>query len=173
MMRHAMAEEERQDVELVHPNRDKAAVKATKAIVILLLLASVALMVIISIGGWNTMEGAKPVLIGYILVYLVMAVLTLRWNRGALPLAAALGIILLIFAAIAGPQWFSRDKTGFTNPPLNEDVLGLLTLLLVPVELLLIAFAMRGFTQDWHVEIERPRGEGRRRDDDAAYAPGD
>ena len=175
-----MAEEERQDVELVHPNRDKAVVKATKAIVILLLLASAALMIIIALGGWNTMEGAKPVLVGYILVYLLLAFLTLRWNRGALPLAAALAIILLIFAAIAGPQWFSRDKTGFTNPPLNEDVLGLLTLLLVPVQLLLIGFAMRGFGQDWHVEIERrpgedPRdGEGRGRSGgDAAYAPGD
>jgi len=174
-MRHAMAEEERQDVELVHPNRDKAVVKATKAIVILLLLASAGLMIIIAAGGWNTLEGAKPVLVAYILVYFILAVLTLRWNRGALPLAAALAIILLIFAAIAGPQWFTRDKTGFTNPPLNEDVLGLLTLLLVPVQLLLIGFAMRGFGQDWHVEIERRADDGRpgRSGGDAAYAAGD
>ena len=30
----------------------------------------------------------------------------------------------------------------------------------VPVQFLLIAFAMRGFSQDWHVEVERPRGTG-------------
>jgi hypothetical protein len=30
------------------------------------------------------------------------------------------------------------------------------TLLLIPVQLLLIAFAMRGFQQNWNVEIERP-----------------
>ena len=38
--------------------------------------------------------------------------------------AAALAIILLIFAAVAGPAWFERDKTGFTSPALDEGVLG-------------------------------------------------
>jgi hypothetical protein len=83
----------------------------------------------------------------------------LRWNRGVLPLAAALAIILGIFAAIAGPQWFERDKSGFTNPALDADFLGLLTLLVVPVQVLLIAFSMRGFQQAWNVEVERPRTE--------------
>jgi len=31
-----------------------------------------------------------------------------------------------------------------------------LTFILVPVQLLLIAFAMRGFQQAWNVEVERP-----------------
>ena len=144
-----------------HPNRDKASSKATKAIVILLLLASVALMLIVCIGGWPALEGAKAILIAYMAIYLIIAYYTARWNRGVLPLAAAFAIILLIFAAIAGPEWFSRDKSGFTSPPLDESILGLITLLLIPVEFLLIAFAMRGFQQEWNVEIERP-ADGRR-----------
>ena len=149
------------DVIIEHPNREKASSKATRATVILLLLASIALMLIVAFGGWNTLEGAKPMLIAWCVIYLVLAYYCARWNRGVLPLAAALAIILLIFAAISGPEWFARDKTGFTNPTLDESVLGLVTLLLVPVQFLLIAFAMRGFTQDWHVEVERPVGGDR------------
>jgi presenilin-like A22 family membrane protease len=127
--------------------------------VILLLFVSVALMVIISIGGWSTIEGAKMVQIAYIIIYLVMAYYISRWNRGVLPVASALAIILLIFAAVAGPEWFTRDKEGFAQDRLDSSLLGLLTLLLVPVQALLIAFAMRGFTQNWHVELEVPVGQ--------------
>jgi hypothetical protein len=172
IIRHAMAAEERDDVIIEHPNRDKASSKATKSIVILLLLASAGLMAIVAIGGWDALEGAKAILIAYIAVYVVMAYYTARWNRGVLPLAAAFGIILAIFAAIAGPQWFARDKTGFEDPALNESVLGLVTWLIVPVQVLLIAFAMRAFQQNWHVEVERPaHGGGYRADDDFGTAP--
>jgi hypothetical protein len=151
-----MARGERSDVVIDHPNRDKPAVKATKATVILLLLASVALMAIVTVGGWDALAGAKGPLLAYIAVYLVIAYYAGRWNRGTLPLASALAIILLIFAAIAGPEWFRRDGGGYTDPALDSGLLGLITLLLIPVELLLIAFSMRGFSQDWHVEVERP-----------------
>jgi protein-S-isoprenylcysteine O-methyltransferase Ste14 len=150
------------DVVIEHPNRDKAASKATKAVVVLLLLVSVGLMLIVTVGGWDVLEGAKALQIGYMLVYLIMAYYVARWNRGVLPVAAALGIILLIFAAVATPEWFSRDKEGFSNPTINEDVLGLITALLIPVQVLLIAFAMRGFAQAWNVEVERhPDGSTR------------
>src|SRR3954462_4883775 len=99
-------------VRLHHPNREKNANKVTKAVVVLLLLVSIALMLIVTIGGWTKLEGAKPGQIGYILVYAVLAFYISRWNRGALPLPAALAILLGIFAAIAGPGWFERDKTG-------------------------------------------------------------
>ncbi|HEY3020971.1 MAG TPA: hypothetical protein VGJ32_12305 [Solirubrobacteraceae bacterium] len=166
-----MADEQPRDVILEHPNREKASSKATKAIVILLLLASVGLMLVVCVGGWKALEGAKAILIAYMAIYLILAFYCARWNRGVLPLAAAFAIILLIFAAIAGPEWFARDKNGFTNPTLDESILGLITLLLIPVEFLLIAFAMRGFSQDWHVEVERP-AEGRARyDEDDDYGP--
>lgn len=160
MIRHMPREEPPRDVIIEHPNRRKPSVRMTKALVILLLLVSAGLMAIVCVGGWSALEGAKAILVGYILVYLVLAYYCARWTRGTLPLAAALAIILLIFAAIAGPEWFARDKPGYVDPALSSSVLGLVTLLLVPVEFLLIAFAMRGFRQDWHVEIERPRGAG-------------
>ena len=142
-------------VTIEHPNRDKASSKATRATVILLLLVSAALVLIVTVGGWSALEGAKAVEIGYIAVYLVIAFYVARWNRGVLPLAAALAIILLIFAAVAAPAWFDRDKTGFTDPALSSDLLGLITVLIVPVQVLLIAFAMQAFAQQWNVEVER------------------
>jgi protein-S-isoprenylcysteine O-methyltransferase Ste14 len=148
--------EAREGYVIEHPNREKASSKATKAIVILLLLASTALMVIVTIGGWEALVGAKVVQISYILLYIGMAYLVLRWNRGILPVAAALAIILLIFAAVSAPEWFDRDKAGFNDPTLDESILGLLTFILVPVQILLIGFAMRGFQQAWNVEVEKP-----------------
>jgi FtsH-binding integral membrane protein len=146
---------EENDVVIEHPNRDKAASKATKAVVLLLLLVSVALMLVVTVGGWSTLQGAKPVQIGYIAVYLIIAFYVARWNRGVLPVAAALAILLAIFAAVAVPGWFDRDSPGFAQPAIDASVLGLVTALIIPVQILLIAFAMRGFTQAWNVEVER------------------
>jgi hypothetical protein len=146
---------EENDVVIEHPNRQKAANKATKAVVLLLLLVSVALMLVVTIGGWSVLEGAKPVQIGYILIYLIMAFYVGRWNRGVLPVAAALAILLAIFAAVAVPGWFDRDAAGFAQPAIDAGVLGLVTAIIIPVQILLVAFAMRGFTQAWNVEVER------------------
>ena len=146
--------DENGDVRIEHPNRKKASSKVTRAIVFVLLIASAALLAIITWGGWDTLEGAKALQIAYILLYLVMAFFVLRWSRGVLPVASALAIIILIFAAVSGPQWFDRDKEGFTNPTLDEGILGLLTFIMVPLQVLLIAFAMRGFQQAWNVEVE-------------------
>jgi hypothetical protein len=81
----------------------------------------------------------------------------MNWNRGVLPVAAALAILFAVIAAVAAPAWFARDKTGFDDPALEASILGLLTAILVPVQLLLIAFAMRGFAQKWNVEVEVAR----------------
>jgi len=150
--------EGRTEVIITHPNRDKPVVQATRATVVLLLLASAGLVLIVTIGGWSVMEGAKPIQLAYVLVYLTMAFYAARWNRGVLPVAAALAVLLAIFALVAGPAWFNRDKSGFEQPALNAGLLGLLTLLIVPVQMLLVAFAMRGFKQGWNVELERRTG---------------
>lgn len=140
---------------VTHPNRDKPVVQATRATVVLLLLASAALVLIVTVGGWSVLESAKPVEIAYVLIYLTLAFFALRWNRGVLPVAAVLAVLLLIFALVAGPGWFARDKSGFAQPALGASLLGVLTLLIVPVQMLLVAFAMRGFQQGWNVELER------------------
>jgi presenilin-like A22 family membrane protease len=140
---------------ITHPNRDKPVVQATRATVIVLLLASAALVLIVTIGGWGVLQGMVPVQILYVIVYVTLAFYAGRWNRGVLPVAAALAVLLAIFALVAGPGWFDRDKTGFEQPSIDAGVLGLLTLLIVPLQILLVAFAMRGFQQGWNVELER------------------
>jgi hypothetical protein len=142
------------DTVLLHPNRDKAESKATRAAVILLLVVSAVLIAVVTLGGWSELQGAQAVSFGYIVVYLAMAYFVNRWNRGVLPVAAALAILFAVVAAVAGPAWFERDKAGFNDPALEPSILGLLTIILVPVQLLLIAFAMRGFQQQWNVEVE-------------------
>ena len=139
-----------------HPNRDKTASRVTRAVVVVLLVVSAAIVAIVTVGGWATLEGAKAMQLAYIALYVLGAVLIARWKRGLLPVAGALAAVLLIFAAVSGPQWLVRDRPGFSDPLLDESVLAVLTLALVPLQLLLIAFAMRGFRRKWHVEVERP-----------------
>jgi lysylphosphatidylglycerol synthetase-like protein (DUF2156 family) len=158
-----MADGASDDLVIHHPNREKGGSKATKAGTILLLLASAALIAIVTIGGWNDLEGAQVISIFFIIVFALMAFFVARWNRGVLPLAAAFAIVLLVFAAIAAPGWFDRDSSGYDNPGLPPGLLGLLTVILIPLEFLLIVFAMRGFSQKWNVEIEMTREEYNRR----------
>jgi hypothetical protein len=160
---------------VIYPNRDKVGNKATKSIVVLILLISVALMLIVTIGGWSKLQGLTPLNFAWCIVYLFFAFYVSRWARGLLPIAAALAILLLIIALIAGlgasgTSWFDRDHSGFGGAHmlfggagLSPDTLGLCTLLLAPVQVLLIIFAMQGFAQGWNVEVEVPIEEAERR----------
>ena len=76
------------------------------------------------------------------------------WKRGVLPLAAALATLLAIFAAISAPQWLARDKPGFISPTLDNEFLGLVTLLILVLQLLMIVAALVAFRQEWSVELE-------------------
>jgi presenilin-like A22 family membrane protease len=140
---------------VTHPNRHKPAVRTTRTAVILLLITSAVLILIITIGGWKVLQGAWIVQVGYIVIYALLAYFAGRWNRGVLPVAAVLAVLLAVFALVAGPAWLARDKYGFAQPALNAGLLGLLTLLIVPLQVLLTVFAMRGFSQGWNVELER------------------
>ena len=150
-----MADQRRDDVRLEYPNREKASSKSVKAVVVLLILVSAALMTIVTVGGWDALQGAKAVQVAYILIYLLIAYYIARWRSGMLPVIAALAIIMLIFAAVSAPEWFARDKDGFEDPALEAGILGMITILIIPVQVLLIGFAMSGFRQNWHVEVER------------------
>ena len=145
--------------ELWRPNRERAEAKSARALVVFLLLVAAGIMFIITFGGWERLEGGQIFAIGYIVLYLLFAFLVARWNRGVLPVASALAIILAIFAGIAAPAWFDRAKDGLDSPVLPEELLGLLTLLLVPLQVILIAVSMVAFNQNWHVEEERPIGD--------------
>jgi hypothetical protein len=142
------------ETRLEHPNQEKAESKATRAAVVLLLVTSAALVAIITLGGFSELQGMLPLAVAYVIIFLVIAFFVMRWNRGVLPVAAAAAILLAVFAAVAAPAWFARDKTGFDTPALEPSILGLLTVILIPVSVLLIAFALRGFQQQWNVEVE-------------------
>jgi lysylphosphatidylglycerol synthetase-like protein (DUF2156 family) len=161
---------------VVYPNREKSGSQVTKAIVALIMLVSVALMLIVTIGGWSKLQGLKPVNFVWIIAYLIMAFyIFTRWARGLLPITAGMAILLLMMAVIAGvgaagTSWFDRNNSGFAGAQslfggggLPPDLLGLLTLLIAPVQVLLIFFAMLGFSQGWNVEVEVPIEEARRR----------
>jgi hypothetical protein len=131
--------------------------------VILLLLASAGLVLVVTIGGWGQLQGAQMVSIAYIIIYVTIAYFVGRWNRGTLPVAAGLAVLLLVVAAIAGPAWFDREGDGYEGSTLPAGVLGVLTLVIVPVQFLLILVAMQGFNQKWNVEVEVTQDEYERR----------
>src|SRR5215213_2738283 len=145
--------------ELWRPNREKPEAKSTKALVVFLLLVTAALTLVITLGGWSRLEGGKIFALLYVVLFVLFAYLVARWSRGVLPVVSALAIILAIFAGISAPAWFDRSKPGLSGPALPDDLLGLLCLVLVPVQVILIAVAMVAFNQEWHVEEERPIGD--------------
>jgi hypothetical protein len=157
---------------VIYPNRRRAASHAVKAIVVLLLVISAGLMLTVTIGGWSELQGLAPLDFIWAAAYLVIAYYVWRrWARGLLPISAGLGVLLLMDSLVAGlglsgTSWFTRTDFGYAHaralfggPGLGGDVLGTLTLLLVPIQILLIFFAMRGFQQAWNVEVEVPEEE--------------
>src|SRR5579884_3985872 len=106
---------------VVFPNREKAASKLMKAVVALILLVSVALLLIVTIGGWSQLEGMKPINFFLCIAYLIIAFyIFVRWARGMLPIAAGLAILLLMIAVVAGvglsgTSWFDRGHAGFAQ----------------------------------------------------------
>lgn len=150
----------REGYELWHPNREKAESTTTKAIVAFVLLISAALLVIITLGGWERLQSTSVGLMTLLWagLYVLFAFLVARWNRGVLPVASAMAILMAIFAAVAADGWFARAKPGLDDPALPPDLLGVLTIVVIPVQLLLIVVAMIGFNQAWNVEEERPIG---------------
>ncbi len=144
-----------------HPNREKSSSQVTKAFVALLLVASAVLVAIVTIGGWNALQGAQIVSVLYIIVYLVMAYFVMKLEpRGVLPLAAALAVGLAVFAAIAAPGWFDRAHPNYADPALPPRLLGLLTILTGIVQVILIIASMIGFQQKWNIEVEESVDDG-------------
>jgi hypothetical protein len=165
--------ETRPGYELWRPNREKASSVTTKAVMVLLLLATAGVCLLITIGGWSLLQGGAAmgvVCLVFVILYLVFAFRVAVWSRGVLPVAAALSILLLIFAAVGADSWYARDKSGFDTALLPDTLIGTLLILLIPLQIVVIVVAMISFNQDWHVEEERPVGSG---DDYGAEPPPD
>lgn len=157
--------------ELWRPNREKAESVTAKFVIAFLMAATAAIAALITITGFSLLRGGGGmgiVCIIYALLYAFFAYRVARWSRGILPLAAALSMILAIFCAVGAGSWFARDKAGFSHALLPVSMIGLLVVILGLLQLVLIAAALYGFNQEWHVEEERPIGSG---EDYGAGAP--
>lgn len=150
---------------VTHPNRDKPEAHTARLSVIALLAVSILLMVVILAGGWSVLEGMLAVSFAYAIVYGVLIWRVSDWARGPLVVGAALATILAIFCAIAVPTWADREGSGYSQPGfilggdgLSSGLLGLLTMLLLLVQLLLIGASLWAFRQEWQVEVETPGG---------------
>jgi hypothetical protein len=165
--------EVRPGYELWHPNREKPEVIATKFVIVVLMLATAGISALITITGFSLLTGGTGMgIVCFIFagLYALFAYRVARWSRGVLPVAASLSMILAIFCAAGADSWFARDKAGFADASIPVPLIGLLIVILVLLQVLLIAAALYGFTQDWHVEEERPIGSG---EDYGAGAPQD
>jgi hypothetical protein len=163
--------EVRPGYELWHPNREKAEVVTTKFVIALLMLATAVIAALITIGGFSLLSGGGGmgiVCMIFALLYAFFAFLVVRWSRGILPVAASLSMILAIFCAVGADSWFARDKAGFDEALIPVPLIGLLVVIMLLLQIVLIAACFYGFSQDWHVEEERPIGSG---EDYGAGAP--
>jgi hypothetical protein len=157
--------------ELWHPNREKADVIATRVAIAFLMLATAVVALLITIGGFSLLSGGGGMgvlCLIFAVLYAFFAFLVMRWSRGILPVAASLSTILAIFCAVGANSWFARDKSGFDEALLPSSLIGLLVVVLLLLQIVLVVACFYGFSQDWHVEEERPLGSG---EDYGAGAP--
>jgi hypothetical protein len=165
--------EVRPGYELWHPNRGKPEVTATRIVIILLMLSTAAIAALVTITGFSLLGGGTTMGIAcliYAALYVLFAYRVSRWSRGVLMVAAPLSTILAIFCAAGANSWFARDKAGFEEALIPVTVIGLLVVILILIQVLLIAAAFYGFSQEWNVEEERLIGSA---EDYGAGAPQD
>jgi hypothetical protein len=167
--------EARPGYELWRPNREKTESQTTRFLAIVLLVVSAVLMLLVTLGGWDVLVGGTTygiIALVMVAVYVLMAVMIWRWSRGALSLTMALSVLFGILCAVGADSWFARDKAYFSEPALSSDLIGLLVLLLIPVQIALLIVCALAFNQEWHVEEERPIGSGGSGGGDDQVEPG-
>jgi presenilin-like A22 family membrane protease len=164
--------EVRPGYELWRPNREKSESVTTKFVIAFLLAATALIAALITITGFSLLSGGGSmgiICMIFALLYALFAYLVaVRWSRGILPVAAALSMILAILCAVGADSWFARDKAGFDEAMLPSSLIGLLVVILALLQIIVVAAALYGFNQNWHVEEERPIGSG---EDYGAGAP--
>jgi hypothetical protein len=155
--------EVRPGYELWRPNREKAESITTKFVLAFLLAVTAAIAALITITGFSLLIGGSGmgiICLIYAALYAFFAFLVARWNRGILPVVAALSTILAIFCATGAESWFARDKTGFDEGLISSSAIGLLVIVLLLLQVVVVAVSLYAFNQNWHVEEERPIGSG-------------
>ena len=158
-----MVGEARPGYELWRPNRAKASSQLTRFLLMLLLIVSIALMLLVVLGGWSLLTGGSMwgvISLIIVFVYVILTVMVGRWSRGAVTLSVAIAVLMLIFSSIGFESWFARDKADFAEAALPSDLIGLLVFLMIPVQIAVAVVASIAIRQEWHVEEERPIGSG-------------
>ncbi len=141
----------------------------------LLLIASIALMLLVVLGGWSLLTGGATwgvISLLIVLIYVILTIMVGRWSRGAVTLSVVFAVLMLIFSSIGFESWFARDKADFAEAALPSDLVGLLVFLMIPVQIALGIVASIAVKQEWHVEEERPIGSGGGSSDAAAETSG-
>lgn len=147
--------QEASSARLRHPNRERASAKATKTVIALLLVSSAVLITVALVGGWTAQTGARWMTLAYVIIYALIAYFVFfQWKRGVLALSAGLAFIFAAMTAPGLPGWFERTKDGYATSLLPAEILGLLTVLIVVLQVLLVAASILGFQQGWDVEVE-------------------
>lgn len=156
---------------VIHPNRSRVSSHLMKALVVMILLLSAAMILAITLGGWDRLDGMTPVSIAWCLADLAIAYYVWRWARGLLPIAAALAVLLLVPVAVSlsgvdgGTTWSEHGAAGFGQihslfgQTVSPQLLSLLTIGLIPVQLALIAACVAAFMQNWQLELEVAESE--------------
>lgn len=155
--------EVRPGYELWRPNREKAESITTKFVLAFLLAATAVIAAFVTIAGFSLLTGGGGmgiICFIYAALYAFFAFLVARWNRGILPVAAALSTILAIFCATGAESWFARDKTGLDAGLISSSAIGLLVIVLLLLQVVVVAVCLYAFNQNWHVEEERLIGSG-------------
>ncbi|MDO9355111.1 MAG: hypothetical protein Q7T55_15540 [Solirubrobacteraceae bacterium] len=155
------------DVVVTHPNRDSASSKTTRAVVLLFLAASAILSLAILVLSWGVQMGAFLLWVLLTALYAYYAYAVSQWRSGVLPVAAGTALITGVFAAVSVSSWFNRGGDGYDQPAVPESVIGVLVFAFAVMQLVTVVLCLRGFMQNWHVELEVPRSELR---DRGAYA---
>jgi hypothetical protein len=153
--------EVRPGYELWHPNREKQSSLAVRLLIIVLLVAAAALMVIVALGGWSILSGGTTWGVISILLaglYLILAWMIWRWSRGALAVATAVSVLLLILFSVGVGSWFARNRPDFSEAALPSELLGMIVVVLIPLQAAITVATAIGFRQNWYVEEERPIG---------------
>ena len=151
--------EARPGYELWHPNREKQSSLSVRLLIVVLLVVAAALMVIVVLGGWSILQGGATWGIISILLaglYLVLAWMIWQWSRGALALSTAVSVLLLILYSVGVGSWFARNKPDFSEAALPSELLGMIVVVLIPLQAAITVATAIGFRQDWYVEEERP-----------------
>ena len=96
--------------------------------------------------------------LGWALLYVVFALLVMRWSRGRASGGGGAGGDHDHLRRRRGRRLVRTRQARGRIPALPEDLLGLLTIIVIPVQFLLLVVAMIAFNQQWSVEEERPIG---------------